>query len=109
MTTETADLIARGMVFYPHARRTKGIILTQRPRPLALPPKGVLVQYSVNLQEAELICSPLSTGWLSPQNPQKVETGNFTLFDSDAPVTYQRQQILYTHEQCHSHLYPAGN
>lgn len=97
ITTETADLIARGMVLYPHAHRTKDISLTQWPRPIALPLKGVLVQYFVNLQEAKLICSPLSTGWLSPQNPLKVETGNFTLLDSDAPVTYQRQQILYTH------------
>lgn len=94
ITTETDDLIVKGMVFYPHACRTKDIDLSQRPRPIAFPLRGVLVQYFVNLQEAKLICSPLSTGWLSPQNPPKVETGNFTLLNSDAPVTYQRQQTL---------------
>lgn len=72
ITTETADLIARGMVLYPHACRSKDNNLTQWPRPIALLLKGVLVQHFVNLQEAKLICSPLSTGWLSPQNPPKV-------------------------------------
>lgn len=40
ITTEIADLIARGMVFYSHARRTKDINSTQWPRPIALSLKG---------------------------------------------------------------------
>lgn len=52
MTTETADLIAKGMTLYPHPTHSfpgedvanaKGINLTQWPRPIALLLKGVLV------------------------------------------------------------------
>lgn len=115
MTTETADLIAKGMTLYPHPTHSftgedvanaKGINLTQWPRPIALLLKGVLLQYLLSLQAEKIICSPLSAGWLSQQNPSEVETGNFTLLDCDAPVKYQRQQILYARKR--SQL-PAAN
>lgn len=115
MTTETADLIAKGMTLYPHpthnfpgedVANAKGINLTQWPRPIALLLKGVLLQYLLNLQAEKIICSPLSAGWLSQHNPSEVETGNFTLLDCDAPVKYQRQQILYARKR--SQL-PAAN
>lgn len=70
MTIETANLIARGTILYPHPHRTLQVRMLQMLKHQfnsvaeanSTSTQRVLVQYLLNLQEAKLICSPLSTG-----------------------------------------------
>lgn len=118
MTIETVGSIAKGW-YYIHTHtenfpgedvtNVKDNDFTQWLRPTTLLLKGVLVHYLLNLQAAKLICSPLSAGWHSHRNPSEVETGNFTLLDSDTPVKYQRQKILYSHKWSQLPVFNRGN